>query len=153
VEPRGPFAAQIAGKWQQATGEWTKIGCPYEAALALADADEEESLRRALAELQRLGARAAAAIVARRLKGIGVRNVPRGPRPSTRENPAQLTARELEVLRLMADGRRNAAIAERLFLSPRTVERHVSSVLGKLNVRSRGEAVAAAARLELLQDA
>src|SRR5207248_2284373 len=54
VEPRGPFAAQIAGKPLEAAKQWTQIGCPYEAALALADADEEE-LRQALRELQRLG--------------------------------------------------------------------------------------------------
>ena len=57
VEPRGPFAAQIAGDWCEAARQWTQIGCPYEAALALADSDEEEPLRQALAELQRLGAR------------------------------------------------------------------------------------------------
>jgi DNA-binding CsgD family transcriptional regulator/tetratricopeptide (TPR) repeat protein len=148
-----PFACSLRGDWRSAADHWTGLGCPYEAALALADGDEEEPLRRALAELQRLGARPAAAIVARRLNRMGVRNVPRGPRPGTRENTAQLTARELDVLRLMAEGCRNAAIAERLFLSPRTVERHVSSVLSKLYVRSRGEAVAAAARLGLLQDA
>ena len=78
--------------------------------------------------------------------------MPRGPRPSTRRNEARLTARELEVLRLLADGLRNAAIAERLFLSPRTVDHHVSAVLRKLNVQSRGEAVAEAGRLGLLQD-
>jgi DNA-binding CsgD family transcriptional regulator/tetratricopeptide (TPR) repeat protein len=148
-----PFACSLRGDWRSAADHWTGLGCPYEAALALADGDEEEPLRRALAELQRLGARPAAAIVARRLNRMGVRNVPRGPRPGTRENTAQLTARELDVLRLMAEGCRNAAIAERLFLSPRTVERHVSSVLSKLHVRSRGEAVAQAARLGLLQNA
>jgi DNA-binding NarL/FixJ family response regulator len=63
-----------------------------------------------------------------------------------------LTNRELDVVRLLAEGLRNAAIAERLFLSPRTVDHHVSSVLRKLGARTRGEAVAAAARLGLVQD-
>jgi DNA-binding CsgD family transcriptional regulator len=152
VEPRGPFAAQVAGNPLEAAKQWTQIGCPYEAALSLADADEEGPLRQALDELQRLGARPAAAIVARRLQELGVRNVPRGPRPSTRTNQAQLTTRELEVVRLLADGLRNAAIAERLFLSPRTVDHHVSAILRKLNVKSRGEAVAEAGRLGLLED-
>jgi DNA-binding CsgD family transcriptional regulator len=135
-----------------AAEDWSELGCPYEAALALADADEEEPLRQALAELQRLEARPAAAIVSRRLRELGVRGVARGPRPSTRTNGSGLTAREVDVLRLLADGLRNAAIAERLFLSPRTVDHHVSAILRKLDVKSRGEAVAEAGRLALLQD-
>jgi DNA-binding CsgD family transcriptional regulator len=146
-----PYAAEIAGAWREAAKQWTQLGCPYEAALALAHADEEEPLRQALTELQRLEARPAAAIVARKLRELGVR-VPRGVRAPTRANAAALTARELDVLRLLTDGARNATIAERLFLSPRTVEHHVSSILGKLGVRSRGEAVAEAGRLGLLQD-
>ncbi len=97
-----------------------------------------------------LGAAAAAAIVARRLRERGVRGIPRGPRPRTRENPAGLTARELEVLALLADGLRNAQIAERLVVSAKTAEHHVSAILRKLDVRTRGEAVAAAARLGLI---
>ena len=60
-DPEHPYALQIAGAWARAAERWTAIGCPYEAALALADADAEEPLRRALAELKRLGAEAAAA--------------------------------------------------------------------------------------------
>jgi class 3 adenylate cyclase/tetratricopeptide (TPR) repeat protein len=62
-DPEHPYALQIAGAWARAAERWTAIGCPYEAALALADADAEEPLRRALAELERLGAEAAAARV------------------------------------------------------------------------------------------
>jgi DNA-binding NarL/FixJ family response regulator len=102
-----------------------------------------------LKELQRLGARAAATVIARRLRVRGARGLPRGPRPETRENPANLTSRELEVLELVAGGLRNADIAERLFLSERTVAHHVSAILRKLEVSSRGEATAAASRLGL----
>ena len=149
VEPRGPFAAQIAGDWREAVRQWTQIGCPYEAALALADSDEEEPLRQALAELQRLEAGPAAAIVSRRLRARGVRDIRRGPRPSTRTNAAGLTARESEILALVAEGLRNAEIAQRLFVSRRTVDNHVSAILRKLRAESRGEAVAKAVMLGL----
>lgn len=126
---------------------WTEIGCPYEAALALADASDESVLRRSLEALQCLGAVPASTIVARRLRQRGVRGLQRGPRPSTRKNPARLTAREVEVLTLVAEGLRNADIAERLFLSAKTIDHHVSSILGKLGVRTRSEASTEAARL------
>lgn len=149
AEAAEPFALQLTGHSIEAAELWRQLGCPYDAALALADADEEGSLRRAHAELQALGAGAAAAIVARRLRERGVRGIPRGPRARTRENPAGLTARELEVLALLADGMRNAQIAERLVVSAKTAEHHVSAILRKLDVSTRGEAVAAAARLGL----
>jgi DNA-binding CsgD family transcriptional regulator len=147
-----PYALQLAGERTRAAELWRKLGCPYEAALALADADEEEALRQALEELQRLDARPASAIVARRLREGGARGVPRGPRPATRENPAGLTARELEVLALLAQGLRNAEIAERLFLAQKTVDHHVAAILRKLGVRTRAEASATAVRLVLAQD-
>jgi DNA-binding CsgD family transcriptional regulator len=145
-----PYALQIAGEWARAAECWARIGCAYEAALALADADDDDTLRRALDELNRLGARPAAAIVARRLRERGARGLPRGPRPATRENPANLTPRELEVLAFVAQGLRNAEIAERLFLSEKTVDNHVSAILRKLGVRTRGQASAEAVRLELV---
>jgi DNA-binding NarL/FixJ family response regulator len=89
--------------------------------------------------------------VARRLRELGERAVPRGPRPKTKSNAAWLTSRELDVLPLLAEGLRSAEIADRLVISPRTVDHHVSSILRKLNVRTRGQAGAAAARLGLIQ--
>ena len=86
-----PYALQIAGEWARAADLWAELGCPYEYALALADADDDETLLRALEELQRLGARPAAAIVARRLRQRGAHGLPRGPRPGTQQNPAGLT--------------------------------------------------------------
>jgi DNA-binding CsgD family transcriptional regulator len=145
-----PYDVQLAGDWARAAERWSELGCPYEAALALAEADEEDALRRSLKMLQDLGALPAAAIVARRLSARGARGVPRGPRPTTQENPAQLTKRELEVLGHVAQGLRNADIAERLFVSAKTVDHHVSAILRKLNVRTRGEAGAEAVRLGLV---
>ncbi len=145
-----PYALSLAGEPAQAANVWRELGCPYEAALALADGDASEPLRRAHEELQALDARPAAAIVARKLRERGVRGLPRGPRPRTRANPAGLTARELEVLALLVRGLRNAAIADDLVVSEKTVDHHVSAVLRKLDVRTRGEAAAEAARLGLL---
>ena len=144
-----PYRLSLAGDWQTAAEQWLEIGCLYEAALALADADDDDALRQAIDGLQELGARPAAAIVARRLRKRGARGVPRGPRRNTRENPAGLTARELEVLALLAEGLRNAQIAQRLVVSEKTVDHHVSAILRKLNARTRGGAAAEAARLGL----
>jgi ATP/maltotriose-dependent transcriptional regulator MalT len=145
-----PYAAELAGEAQRAAELWEQLGCPYDAALALSGAEDPELLRRSLDELHQLGAQRAAAIVARSLRDRGVSSLPRGPRATTRENPAGLTARELEVLELVAEGLRNADIAERLFLSEKTVGHHVSAVLRKLEVRTRGEATAAAQRLGIV---
>lgn len=126
-----PYRLQLGGDSAAAAAVWHARGCPYEAARALADADDES----ALGELERLGARPLAADLRRRL-GL------RGPRETTRGNPAGLTARELEVLALLANGLQNREIADRLVLSPRTVDHHVSAVLRKLQARTRGEAAA-----------
>jgi DNA-binding CsgD family transcriptional regulator/tetratricopeptide (TPR) repeat protein len=147
-----PFALELAGDHAGAAATWNRLGCPYEAALALTWSDDEEHLRQAHDELGALGARPAAALAARRLRARGVRGIAKGPRRATRANAARLTQRELDVLELLAEGLRNAEIGERLFLSRRTVDHHVSAILRKLGARTRGEAAAAAARLGLLED-
>jgi DNA-binding CsgD family transcriptional regulator len=147
-----PYALELAGDWRAASALWTRIGCRYEAALALSQADDEAALRRSFAELHELGAAAAAALVANRLRQRGARGIPRGPRPATRDNPANLTARELEVLALVAEGLRNAEIAQRLFLSGKTVDHHVSAILRKLGARTRVQASAEAIRLGILRE-
>jgi DNA-binding CsgD family transcriptional regulator len=141
-----PFALQIAGKWSQAAACWQALGCPYEAAWALADDGDESSLRCAHAEFVRLGAAPAAGMIAERLRDMGAGGIPRGPRPATRANPARLTRRELEILGLMTEGLTNGEIADRLYVSPRTVAHHVSAILAKLGVHSRADAAQEAER-------
>jgi DNA-binding CsgD family transcriptional regulator len=109
---------------------------PYQQALALHDRGDVDSLQRAIAILEPLGDGRLIHIVRQKLRARGVR----GPRQSTRANPSGLTARELEILQLLDEGLRNADIAARLHVSAKTVDHHVSSVLSKLGVRSRGEA-------------
>ncbi len=146
----GPFARQIAGDWEGAAAVWDDLGCPYEAARARGEGSDEAALRAALATFDDLQARPAAARVRHRLRALGVRRVPRGPRPATRANRAGLTRREVEVLMLLARGRSNQDIATHLFLSPRTVENHVAAIFSKLGASTRADATAEAARLEII---
>jgi DNA-binding CsgD family transcriptional regulator len=141
------YRLEMAGDWAGASERWAAGGCVYSTAFALMDADEEAALQRSLGELQALGAKPAAAIFARKLRERGVLNVPRGQRPATRANPANLTTRELEVLTLLADGLHNSEIADRLFLAEKTVAHHVSAILRKLGVSNRIQAVTEANRL------
>jgi DNA-binding CsgD family transcriptional regulator/tetratricopeptide (TPR) repeat protein len=142
------YRLEMAGEWAAASKRWRAIGCPYEAAFALLDGDEA-GLLEALGELRGLGALPAVKLISARLRDAGVRGVPRGPRRETRTNPAGLTPRELEVLALLSDGLRNAQIAQRLIVSEKTVDHHVSAILRKLDVHSRGDASAKAERLGL----
>lgn len=138
-----PFALQISGDWRAAAGRWREIGCPYEEAMALADGTEEAKLE-ALEIFDRLGAGPMADRVRSQLRDLGVERVPRGPRKTTLSNPAGLTARQLEVLRLMADGLTNSQIADKLYVSKKTVEHHVSAVYSRLGVDTRAQAINAA---------
>jgi len=144
-----PFALQIAGDWRGAAEEWEGRGCPYEQALALIEGDETAQLS-ALEIFERLGARPAIEKLKQKMRAQGVRGIPRGPRPATRENPFGLTARELEVLASLVEGLSNNAIAKKLSLSIRTVEHHIASILQKMGVQSRNEAVALALKDNLL---
>jgi DNA-binding CsgD family transcriptional regulator/tetratricopeptide (TPR) repeat protein len=145
-----PYGLQAAGRWREAADAWARAGCPYERAAALTGSRDPDQLLIALGILDELGARPLAAQVRARLRELGVARVPRGPLEETRGNPAGLTARQLNVLRLLGQGYTNAQIANQLVLSVRTVDSHVAAVLGKLGARDRYDAAARAAELGML---
>lgn len=134
-----PHAQAIQGKWAEAAGHWERKGMPYEQAMVLGTGGRDARLQ-SLEILDSLGAEAVAAKVRKGLRDDGV-IVPRGKSRATREHAAGLTARQAEVLHLLAEGLSNPEIADRLFLSPRTVENHVSAVLAKLDSSTREQAV------------
>jgi DNA-binding CsgD family transcriptional regulator/tetratricopeptide (TPR) repeat protein len=151
-EAAEPYALHVAGRFRVAAARWQELGCPYEAADALADSDQPVDLRRALAVFDELAARPAAQQVRRRLRRLGERRVPRGPRRTTADAPAGLTPRQSEVLGLIAKGLSDAEIARKLYISPKTAGHHVSAVLAKLGVSSRGEAAHLGRRLGAVND-
>ena len=141
-----PFALQIAGDWRAAADAWEGLGCPYEAARALAEGDDPDAVRRL--SPASTGSGAAGDRAGDRPPGPARgADLLRGPRPATRANPAGLTPREMEVLTLLAEGLRNAEIADRLYLTPKTVGHHLAAIFAKLGVETRTEAVHAAAQL------
>ena len=145
-----PYALQTAGHWREAAHAWQTAGCPYEHAAALAESPDPADKLTALAALDALGAEPLARLIRAELRGLGVRRIPRGPLAATRENPAGLTERQLQVMRLLVQGLTNPEIADRLVVSVRTVDNHVSAVLDKLGVHTRRQAAARAEELGLL---
>ncbi len=133
----------------QEAAKWKKIGCPYEHALALFEGSEDDK-RRTLAVLQELGAEAVCKKLKLEMRMLGIKSIPRGIRKSTLANSALLTNRELDILLLLKEELQNKEIAARLFISPKTVDHHISSILFKLNVNSRIKAVNEAAKLEII---
>lgn len=145
-----PYARQIAGEFAEAAAAWHALGLPYEAAVAALHTSDPARIAEAVAALEQLGAHPTLAWARRDLRArrISCHHPPRrGPNRATRANPAGLTQRELEVLELVVTGLRNADIAERLFLTSKTVGHHISAIYAKLGVANRAEAVHAAARL------
>lgn len=138
-----PYKMLLTGDWRGAASAWAELDAPYERALALAQGDEAAQ-RIALETFEALGARPVAQHVRDIMRRSGVIHIARGPRRSTRANRAGLTERQMEVLQLIERGLSNKRIAEHLAISPKTVDHHVSAVLGKLEAVSRGEATAAA---------
>jgi LuxR family transcriptional regulator, maltose regulon positive regulatory protein len=140
--------------FEDAVNLFQRIGAPYETARARTELASvlwavgrshaaEKMARAALESFQELGAAREADRAAALLRRL---NTPE----RTRETFSGLTHRELEILRLLAQGKSNQEIATGLVLSEHTIHRHVANVLGKLGVSSRAAAVAQAARHDLL---
>ena len=144
-----PFASQIAADGAHAAELWDRLGYRYEAALALLDTREETHLRESLTRLSDLGAETAARLVRRTMRDLGIRSIPAGVHMATKAHPRGLTAREQEILDLLSQGHSNEEISASLFISVRTVEHHVSAILGKLGRTTRKDAAEEARRLGL----
>lgn len=144
-----PYKYLTEGKPARAAAFWEKLPCPFEKAMALSQGNEHEK-RNALAIFQQLGATAVSDRIKQDMRAAGSWKIPRGFKKSTLANPAQLTSREIDVIRLLKQGDQNKEIAQTLFISTRTVDNHISSILFKLDVHSRSKAVAEAMRLGIV---
>jgi DNA-binding CsgD family transcriptional regulator/tetratricopeptide (TPR) repeat protein len=146
----GPYAEMRRRDWGAAADSFGELGWMYDRALMLSLLDDEAALADALRTARHLGAEPLTRRIATRMRDLGMR-VPRGPRRTTRANPAGLTARQLEVLALISQGMTNAEIAERLVVSQRTAEHHVAAVLAKLGTATRRDAARRAVELRLTE--
>jgi len=129
---------------------WLQLGCHYEQALVLFEGSDEDK-RMAMNIVHELGAKAVFEKMKKEMRASGAKSIPRGIRKSTLSNPALLTERELDVLHLLREGIQNKEIAGRLYISTKTVDHHISSILFKLDVNSRVKAVHEATRSGILK--
>ena len=127
------------GEWATAAAFWHDRGIPYQLAVALSQGDTAAQLR-ALEILNDLRAVPLAQRIRSQLRQVGVR-APRGPHAATRRSSLGLTRRQSQVLLLLSERLSNEQIADRLYISARTVENHASAILHKLGAKDRNEAV------------
>ena len=128
---------------------WKKLGCPYEQALTLFEGTESDK-KMALQIFQKLGAFTVAEKLKQEIRISGIKSIPHGLRKTTRSNPVRLTNRELNVLEFLKEGMQSKEIASGLFISVKTVDHHISSILFKLDVNSRVKAVKKAVDMGIL---
>jgi DNA-binding CsgD family transcriptional regulator len=137
-------------KATKAASVWKRLGCPFEQAIALFEGSDSDK-RMAVEIVHNMGAVAVYKRMIFEMRVSGVSKIPRGKKRSTLANPANLTNRELDVLALLKEGLLNKEIGLKLFISPKTVDNHISSIFLKLDVNSRVKAVSKANELELIK--
>ncbi|HTL06707.1 MAG TPA: LuxR C-terminal-related transcriptional regulator, partial [Chitinophagaceae bacterium] len=143
------YQLQGANAATNAARLWQQWGCPYEEALSIFETNEAGQ-RKAINLLQQLGAVAVCEKLKLRMRSAGIRKIPRGRRKTTLSNTAMLTSREMDLLPLMKEGLQNKEIASRLYISAKTVDHHISSILFKLDVNTRNKAVTEALRQQII---
>jgi DNA-binding CsgD family transcriptional regulator len=144
------YDTSSAAKALKAAAFWEKSGYPYEQALILFEGKDDDK-RKAIVMVQDLGAIAVYEKMKHEMKNLGIKSIPRGIRNSTRSNAAFLTGREMDILKLLKEELHNKEIAAQLYISAKTVDNHISSILFKLDANSRSKAVAEAIRLGILK--
>ena len=126
--------------WVRGGRRWSAAAFVLEARTRQNVADAECPARFGFTVSKKVGGAVVRNRVRRRLRGRGIKGVPRGPQPATRANAAGLTARQLDVLELLREGLTDAEIAQRLVLSVKTVNHHVGAILAKLGAENRRDA-------------
>ena len=149
IDPALPqaIALELSGDFAQAAQEWLNSGYLFEAALVrISDTTIEPKAKLAQAhkEFQSMDATVAIGFVRRVAGNLGI-TLPKnsrkcGPYHAARSNALGLTPREVDILTMILDGVSNREISARLNRSLRTIEHHVSSILGKMGVESRVQA-------------
>lgn len=139
-----PIKLELEGKYSKAADQWLALHIPYNAAISLMqseDNDAAEALIRAYQIFETIEATTCLSMIRSRAKSLGLLSklprLRRGPYKITRQHPARLTKKEQEILKYITEGDSNREISIKLSRSQRTIENHVSSILGKLNVENR----------------
>lgn len=146
----GAYSMHDAKAKAEGAAQTGQPGCRYAQAIKLFDGGMADK-KMAINIIHSLGAKRVYEKMKAEMRTSGIKNIPRGMRRSTLENPANLTRRELDILFLLKEGLQNKEIAERLFIAAKTVDHHISSILFKLDAKSRAKAVTEAIRLAIIK--
>ncbi len=145
-----PYRLALLGRHEESAACWHHTGAVFDEAMVLSEAVDPGAQSRGIGMLDMLGATSTADRIRLDLRRSGVAQLPPRPRSTTQANPAGLTNRQLDVAKLVARGLTNAEIADRLFISPKTADHHVSAVLAKLGMPTRRTVIAQASDLGLV---